>query len=538
MSSPAHRHPPRPGPLRLALKRLGLLASAAVFAASVHAAPQDGGVLNLIAQPEPPSLMHGVVTHVSTQYVSGKILQGLLTFDTDLKPKPVLARSWTVSPDGLTYTFELQPDVQWHDGKPFTASDVKFSFGTFYPEVDKRIASVFEEYLDSIDASQPHQVVFHLKKPFAPFLSLLGSGLRPIAPEHLYAGTDFRSNPYNLKPVGTGPFMFAEWKRGAYIKLVKNPNYWKKGLPHLDAIVFHVIPDGSSRAAAFERNDVQVLRSGDADYSDLKRLGALPGVESSDKGWELYSGLAYLQFNTRKPPLNNPKVRQAILYALNRPFIVDNIFFGAGKVSPGAFASSSPYHDPQLPQYGYDLAKAKALIAESGVDVGAVRIRLLNGEKGGAWERLAEYTRQALQPLGFKVQVVTSDAATWFQRVSDWDFDLTYNFIFQIGDPYLVNAYLYRTDYILKTSPFANVGGYSNPDVDNLWSKVADTPEGAERTRVYSELEHKLNDDLPVAPIFEMRYPTLFHSQVKNLLQTATSLNEDYESVYLDAPAP
>ena len=261
-------------------------------------------------------------------------------------------------------------------------------------------------------------------------------------------------------------------------------------------------------------------------------------MESSDKGWELYSGLAYLQFNTRKPPLNNPKVRQAILYALNRPFIVDNIFFGAGKVSPGAFASSSPYHDPQLPQYGYDLAKAKALIAESGVDVGAVRIRLLNGEKGGAWERLAEYTRQALQPLGFKVQVVTSDAATWFQRVSDWDFDLTYNFIFQIGDPYLVNAYLYRTDYILKTSPFANVGGYSNPDVDNLWSKVADTPEGAERTRVYSELEHKLNDDLPVAPIFEMRYPTLFHSQVKNLLQTATSLNEDYESVYLDAPAP
>ncbi|MGC3921718.1 hypothetical protein ACPV6C_30110, partial [Klebsiella pneumoniae] len=80
---------------------------------------------------------------------------------------------------------------------------------------------------------------------------------------------------------------------------------------------------------------------------------------------------------------------------------------------------------------------------------------LLNGEKGGAWERLAEYTKQALQPLGIKVQVATSDAATWYQRASDWDFDLTYNFIFQIGDPYLTTAYLYRTDYILKTSPFA-----------------------------------------------------------------------------------
>ncbi|WP_110970661.1 ABC transporter substrate-binding protein [Pseudomonas huaxiensis] len=515
-----------------------MLACAALLTGSVQAEPRDGGVLNLVAQPEPPSLMHGVVTHVSTQYVSGKVLQGLLTFDTALTPQPVLAKSWKVSADGLTYTFDLQPDVKWHDGEPLSEQDVLFSFNTFYPDVDKRVGSVFEEYVASIDSSAPLQVTFHLKKPFAPLLSLLGSGLRPVVPKHLYEGTDFRANPYNLKPVGTGPFVFQEWKRGAWIKLAKNPDYWKKGLPHLDAVIFHVIPDGSSRAAAFERNDVQVLRGGDADYSDLKRLSALPDVTASDKGWELYAGLAFLQINTRKPPLDNPKVRQAILYALNRDFIVNNIFFGAGQVARGPFAAGSPYHDPQLPQYAHDLKKAKALIAESGVDVGAVRIRLLNGEKGGAWERLAEYTKQVLQPLGFKVQVVTSDAATWFQRVSDWDFDLTYNFIFQIGDPYLTNAYLYRSDYILKTSPFANVGGYSNPEVDRLWRQVADTPEGAERQKTYGQLENLLNDELPIAPIFEMRYPTLYHTQVHNLLRTATSLNEDYESVYLDAPAP
>ncbi|WP_082061090.1 ABC transporter substrate-binding protein [Pseudomonas sp. MRSN 12121] len=545
MPSQPYRHPPRLGSRRLAWPgpsfkawALGLLAGVALLAGTAQAAPRDGGVLNLIAQPEPPSLMHGVVTHVSTQYVSGKILQGLLTFDRQLKPQPVLARAWTVSADGLTYTFDLQQGVRWHDGQPFSAEDVLFSFKTFYPEVDKRMASIFSQYVASIEAASPQQVVFHLHKPFAPLLSLLGSGLRPIVPQHLYAGSDFRNNPYNLKPVGTGPFVFQEWKRGAYIKLAKNPQYWKPGLPHLDGIVFHVIPDGSSRAAAFERDDVQVLRSGDADYADLKRLAALPGVQASEQGWELYSGLAFLQINTRKPPLNDPKVRQAILYALNRPFIVDTIFFGSGRVAQGPFVSSSPYHDPQLPQYAYDPDKAKALIAESGVDVGAVRIRLLNGEKGGAWERLAEYTKQALQPLGFKVQVVTSDAATWFQRVSDWDFDLTYNFIFQIGDPYLTNAYLYRSDYILKTSPFANVSGYVNPAADTLWNRVADTAEGAGRQQLYSQLENLLNTDLPILPIFEMRYPTLYHSQVRNLLQTATSLNEDYESVYLDAPAP
>ncbi|PXX64435.1 peptide/nickel transport system substrate-binding protein [Pseudomonas sp. LAMO17WK12:I10] len=545
MPSHPYRHPSRLRSLRLAFTgrafqgaALGLLACVALLAGNAQAEPRDGGVLNLIAQPEPPSLMHGVVTHVSTQYVSGKILQGLLTYDRELKPQPVLARAWTVSADGLTYTFDLQEGVRWHDGQPFSAEDVLFSFKTFYPEVDKRMASIFSQYVASIETGNPRQVIFHLNKPFAPLLSLLGSGLRPIVPKHLYEGSDFRNNPYNLKPVGTGPFVFQEWKRGAYIKLAKNPRYWKQGLPHLDGIIFHVIPDGSSRAAAFERDDVQVLRSGDADYADLKRLSALPGVQASEQGWELYSGLAFLQINTRKPPLNDPKVRQAILYALNRPFIVDNIFFGSGRVAQGPFVSSSPYHDPQLPQYAYDPDKAKALIAESGVDVGAVRIRLLNGEKGGAWERLAEYTKQALQLMGFKVQVVTSDAATWFQRVSDWDFDLTYNFIFQIGDPYLTNAYLYRSDYILKTSPFANVSGYVNPAADSLWNRVADTAEGPQRQKLYSQLENLLNSDLPIAPIFEMRYPTLYHSQVKNLLQTATSLNEDYESVYLDAPAP
>jgi len=515
-----------------------LAASVLLSVGSAYADPHAGGTLNLVSQPEPPSLMHGLVTHVSTQYVSGKVLQGLLTFDTNLKPQPVLAKSWSASPDGLTYTFELQDGVRWHDGQPFTADDVVFSFQTFYPETDVRLAGIFKEFGVSVDSPKPLEVVFHLKKPFAPLLYSLGNGLRPIAPKHLYAGTDFRTNPYNLKPIGTGPFVFKEWKRGSYIKLVKNPDYWKKGLPYLDEIVFHVIPDASSRAAAFERNDVQVLRSGDADYSDLQRLSALPGVVASEKGYELYAGLAFLQINVRKPPLDNVKIRQAILYALNRQFIIDNIFFGAGKVGQGPFSSSTPFHDPKLPQYTFDLAKAKELIAESGVDVSKTRIRLLNGEKGGAWERLAEYTKQSLQGLGFKVDVVTSDAATWVQRVSNWDFDLTYNFIFQIGDPYLTNSYLYRTDTIVKTSPFANVSGYQNPVADALWDKVANTPDGPARTQAYSELENVLNTDLPLAPIFEMSFPTLYHSQVKNLLQTATSLNESYDNVYLDTPAP
>src|SRR3546814_349140 len=134
-----------------------------------------------------------------------------------------------------------------------------------------------------------------------------------MMPKHIYAGTDYMKNPANQKPVGTGPFMFQEWKRGEYIKLVRNPNYWKQGQPYLDGLVFNVIPDSASRAVAFERGNVDVLRGGDIDNVDVKRLRALPNVEYTTKGWEMFSPQAYLMFNMRKPPFANVKGRQAVI---------------------------------------------------------------------------------------------------------------------------------------------------------------------------------------------------------------------------------
>src|SRR5450830_929311 len=195
-------HSSRTRPLRRVL--LGLAAGALILAGSVQAEPREGGVLNLVAQPEPPSLMHGVVSHVSTQYVSGKILQGLLTYDTTLQPKPVRAKSWTLAPDGLTYTFDLQDGVRWNGGQPFTSADVVFSFQTFYPEVDKRLGGIFTDYVASIEATGPLQVIFHLKKPFAPLLSSLGSGLRPVVPQPCTRARIFATTPTTSSPWAPG----------------------------------------------------------------------------------------------------------------------------------------------------------------------------------------------------------------------------------------------------------------------------------------------------------------------------------------------
>jgi peptide/nickel transport system substrate-binding protein len=509
------------------------LAPAIAGSTPATAPGKRGGTLTLLAQPEPPTLINAITPHVSSQYVGGKIFQGLFGYDRQLAPFPILATGWTVSSDNLVVVFTLRKDVRWHDGQPFVADDVVYTLKEAVPVAAPRFRVLYGRYLESIKALDAGRVEIRLKRPYAGLLPYLGSGLAPILPSHLYAGTDLRTNPANQHPVGTGPFVFKEWKQGAFIRLERNPNYWKAGLPLLDGIVFYVIPDAAGRAIAFEKSNVLALRAGDVDYADVKRLRALPGVQYSTQGWEQFAGMAFLELNERRAPLNNVTVRQALLHALNRQFIVDHIFFGFGKVATGPFASTTTGYIADTPQFPYDPARARELIKQSGVDVGKTVLTLVNGEKGGAWERVAEYTRQALGQVGFKIQVVTLDAASWYQRVADWDFDLSYNFLFQGSDPDFSVGDLYKTENILKGSPFGNVGGYSNAKVDALWAEAASTVDAAKRHQLYAELQRIIAGDVATANIFEMVNPTLYHDKVHDLIRTATTINDSLETTYL-----
>ncbi len=211
--------------------RRQLLGSAAVIIAGASGlmpravlAQKRGGALNAILNPEPPILVLGLNQQAPTQLVAGKIYQGLLRYDFDLKPLPSLAKSWTVSPDGLTYTFKLEEGVKWHDGQPFTAEDVVFTTTKFLPEVHPRARAAFDR-CESITAPDKFTVAFKLKEPFEPFLYAFLPAGAPMMPKHIYEGSDFRANPKNATPIGTGPFKFKEWVKGNYIHLVRNDEY-------------------------------------------------------------------------------------------------------------------------------------------------------------------------------------------------------------------------------------------------------------------------------------------------------------------------
>lgn len=282
--------------------------------------------------------------------------------------------------------------------------------------------------------------------------------------------TDFRNAPANAEFIGSGSFKLAEWKKGSHIRLVRNENYWDKGKPYLDAVVFQIIPDANSRAIAFETGKVDVLRAGDVANFDIKRLAALPGVSIREDGWEYLQPIGYVHLNNRTPQLANVKVRQAI----DRDFIINTTFSGFGKPINGPFSRLSGYKDASVEtRYPFDPKRAAQLLDEAGYPAGAngvrFELRLVPLPYGELWSRQAEYLREALGAVGIKVNLVSTDVAGWFKRLVSFDYDLAQNFVYTTPDPAIGISYAYKT---VKGDNAGTTGGnvhdYSNAEVDAL----------------------------------------------------------------------
>nr|WP_108663363.1 ABC transporter substrate-binding protein [Acuticoccus kandeliae] len=514
------------------MKRLLLPAAlAALVAVGPAAAQTAGGRLNVVIQPEPPGLMLGLLQNGPVQMVAGNIYESLLRYDTDLNPMPSLAQSWEVSEDGLTYTFHLKEGVTWHDGEPFSSADVLFSVDEFLRETHPRLR-VSLGHVDTIEAPDANTIVFKLKEPFGPFLGIFEVGTMPIVPKHIYEGTDFANNPANATPIGTGPFKFKEWVKGSYIHLVKNENYHVEGMPYLDEIYWQVIPDAASRAVAFETGEIDVLPGGSVENWDIPRLTAMDGVCSTGKGWEYFAPHSWAWLNNREGPTADKRFRQAIMYAMDREMMRDVIWSGFGQVAKGPVSSKTKFFDKELPNYDYDPDKARALLEEMGYD--GTPVRLLPLPYGETWQRWAEAMKQNLEEVGIKVEMEATDVAGWNQKVSDWDYDIAFTYLYQYGDPALGVARNYISSNIAKGNPWNNVEGYSNETVDTLFTEAAVTVGADNRQKLYDEAQEILVEDVPVAWLIEIEFPTIYRCNVKDLVTTAIGVNDGFMDAYVE----
>jgi len=489
---------------------------------------QASRVLNLAVFPEPNAVLIGAGSTGPAQMVLGGIYESLLRFDDKLQPQPNLATAWTVAKDGLTYTFKLKQGVSWHDGKPFTADDVVFTCDRFMRALNPRFR-VGLLSVSSIKALDAHTVEFKLNYPFAAFLGLFDTSSCSIAPRHLFENVDL-GKPLTGTPVGTGPYKFKAWVRGSHIHLVRNEAYHDAGFPKVDNVYWHVIPDGASRAAAFETGKLDVLPGGTVEYFDVQRLSRLPGVSVTQKGWEKFAPLAHAWINHRVPLLQDLRVRQALTIAIDREQLAKVVWQGYATPNAGPFHRQTPFHSRQLPAVPRDVRKARALLAAAGYK--GEPVRLQNLPFGVTWARTGEMVKQHLAEAGFNIQLNNNDLATTMSRVASWDFDLAFTFMYQSGDPALGVARSHVGSEIKKGSAFNNVGGCQSAKVDALFERGSRTIDPRQRAETYAELQRTLVDDVAALWLLDLDFPTVYRSsKFDNLISSAVGLNDSLDRV-------
>lgn len=499
---------------------LGLPASAAETLAET---PKRGGTLTAILQPEPVTLTPANNTAQPTQFVAANIFDGLVTYDFDLKPQPSLATAWEVAPDGLTFTFHLRKGVKWHDGAPFTAADVKWSLENVWKTIHPRNKALFEN-VTSVDTPDDQTVILHLSKPSLPILAVINGVGAPILPKHLYDGTDILNNPVNNKPVGTGAFVFKEWKKGEYILLERNADYWDEGKPYLDRILFRVIPDAAARAAALEKGEAQYATFNPVPFRDVERLAALPNLKVDTRGYEWLSPLLYLDFNVDNPYFKDVRVRHAVAHALDREAIAKVVWFGFGKPAISPVPSTlRTFHDANVPRYPFDPKKAEELLDAAGFKRGADGVRFSITHDflpyGDDYKRTGEYIKQALKRVGIEVNIRSQDTAAFIKRVyADRDFDLSSSYNGAFPDPQIGVVRAFWSGWLGTKTPWTNGSGYRNPQVDALIQSAAIEGDQNKRVEIFKRFQETVVGDLPTLPLLELRFFTIHAANLKGIV--------------------
>lgn len=514
--------------------RLRSLLSAAFAVVVAFAAPlsaqQRGGSLKVALFPEPPTVVAGLSGLGSASIVSSKIYEALVTYDTDLNPKPWLATSWKTSEDGLVWTFNLAEDAKWHDGTPFTAADVVTSYEVFSVENDR--LKLISGKIDKVEAVNDHQVQFTLNEPVPSFIYMMNYGNLPIIPAHLYAAGNFRENPANEAPIGTGAFKVADWEKGSYIHLVRFEDYRDGSKPYLDDLYFVIIPDAQGVAVAFEEGSVDVASASNLEGFDVSRLAALDGVDSTNHGWEMLAPHGFMWINTQKAPLDSVELRQALNYALDKEFIRDVVFNGLATPPRGAFSSRTKFFDATVNDYAYDPDKARGLVAASGYD-GTV-LKLSTAPVGSAWARLAEYEVQAWKEVGINVELDNNDVGGYLKKLGDRSYDLGNIYLYQYGDPSVGVTRNFYSFNDVPGSPWNNVARYVNPELDALLTKADSANDANERAALYAQAQQIIGNDAVQVWTAELEFPTLYRSNVKDLITTALGLSDSFADVWIE----
>ncbi len=519
------------------------IGSAGLAIGGIHAeralaeTPKRGGALSIVHS-QFSHLNVAIQSGVATMVPGAQIFAGLVRLDANYQPLPYLAKSWENSADGLTWTFRLVNNATFHDGKPITSADVAFSLETVKKNHPFGVAMFGA--VDRVDTPGPQTVVFRLSKPTPALLASLSPVLMPVIPKHVFSSPEpIRTHPANNKPVGSGPFKFADYRPGEYLILDRYEKFFIPGRPYLDRLIFLLMKDPTSVVISLERQETQYCAFANISLRDVDRLEKLDHIKVTRKGYEAIGPLSWVAFNMRNKPLDDVRVRQAISYSIDRNFITQKLHVGRSIRSTGPLHHSSPFYFGDVEKYDLNIDKANKLLDQAGYTRKEKGIRFslkidYEPTNPEIHKNIAEYVREALQPVGIDVKVRTSpDFPTWVLRISNWDFDMTIDTVFNYPDPVIGVHRTYLLSNIKKGIMWSNTQGYSNPKVDEILAKASVEKDFAKRKALYTEFQKILSHDLPVAPTFEVPLYTLYHKNLRNPPLTVWGAMAPFDEVYL-----
>ncbi len=482
----------------------------AVSTGAAEGNPTPGGTLTLGYLAEPPIMDPRVSGSAEATNLMLNLFDTLVTLDRESGDlKPGLALSWDGSPDGKSFTFKLQTGVKFHDGTPFNAAAVKYTYDSIVDPALKSLSAIgaLGPY-DSATVIDDQTVTVKFKDAYAPFLNTLsGTILAPVSPTAAGAGAD----TFGHNPVGTGPFVFKEWKQKISLTMTKNPDYnWPvgvyqhKGPAYLDQIVVKFIPDQTTLSGS--------LKSGEITITD----GVLPQDMKTLQGDDKFLTLdptvpgvpQILPLNAAKSPTDDLKVRQAILYAIDLKTLVDTLWFGTVKVAHGPLSSSTWSYNPKVESmYSYDPDKAAQLLDEAGWKKGSGGVRQKNGETmtivyittSGVAGQTGELVQAYLTDVGMKVDLqVLEYAAT-----ADLYLAGKHN-IARIGytgvDPYVLTT-LFNSRNITGTN--FNRTMKPDPDLDKMLDDATAEMDRDKRKQEYLAIQEYIMNQALMIPLWE-----------------------------------
>jgi peptide/nickel transport system substrate-binding protein len=503
-----------------------LPATPAPPAATAVPAAKQGGTLVVVAGTDPGNLNPAISTSGALHFVAGSLYNGLVALDQDFKPMPDLADSWTVADGGKVYTFKLHPGVKWHDGKPFTSADVKFTVEQLLLKFHARTKTGLEPVLAGIDTPDDLTVIFRFKTPYSPLLQQLNVIEAPILPKHLYEGSDPQNNPANLKPVGTGPFKFVEYKKGQQVTMERNLDYFKPGVPRFDKLIFSIIPETATAMVAFERGEVDYVGVPGA---EVERVSKLPGVAvgRSPAGAGGSFCVQTVIPNLERTPLDKPAVRQALNLAIDRERMVKQVLFGQGRAARGPLATTLWAFDPSLPAFAYDAATANQLLDAAGLAKGADGTRFkLTAVFPNTVAKMAEVLKENFAQVGVTLDLKIVDFNEANQTVFvKREFDLGYASYCNGPDPEIGVRRAYDSTNI-KPVLFSNGAAYRNPKADELFTRGVAEVDREKRKAVYAELQKLLVGDLPYFWLYESEGAYAHRAEIQDMRPWTSSLAE------------